>query len=111
MEEFGSILSEICSHSPIAAGRPFYWTVIANPKAGGFTIGQRWKKHLAQLNECKQKAAKNPVREICGPSETIRRGGGSGAERGLIFTEAKGHAKEITEALVGDASKAAANSG
>jgi diacylglycerol kinase family enzyme len=110
-EEFGSLLSEICSHSPLAAGRPFFWTIIANPKAGGFTIKQRREKHLAQLNECKQRAAKNPVHEFCGPSETIRRAGGSDAEQGLVFTRARGHAKEITEALIGDASKAAATAG
>jgi len=92
-EEFGSLLSDICSHSPLAAGRPLFWTVIANPKAGGFTIKARWKKHLAQLNECRQKAAKKPLRESCGPSET-----------GLVFTKARGHAKEITEALIGEAS-------
>jgi diacylglycerol kinase family enzyme len=108
-EEFGSLLSEVCSHSPLAAGRPFFWTIIANPKAGGFTIKPRWKKHLAQLNECKERAAKNPVRECCGPSETARREGGSSAEQGLVFTKAQGHAKEITEALIGEASKAAAN--
>ena len=108
-EEFGSLLSEILSHSPLAAGRPFFWTIIANPKAGGFTIKQRWKKHLAQLNEYKQKAANKPARELCGPSETGRREGG---ETGLVFTKARGHAKEITEALIGEASiKAAAESG
>jgi diacylglycerol kinase family enzyme len=108
-EEFGSLLSEICSHSPLAAGRPFFWTIIANPKAGGFTIKSRWNKHLAQLNECKDRAAKNPARDCRGPSETARREGGLGAERGLVFTRAQGHAREITEALIDEASKAAAN--
>jgi len=110
-EEFGSLLSEILSHSPLASGRPFFWTIIANPKAGGFTIKPRWKKHLAQLNECKEKAAKLPARELCGPSETGRREGGSGAEWGLVFTKAQGHAKEITSILIDEASKAAANPG
>jgi len=105
-EEFGSLLSEICSHSPLAGDRPFLWTIIANPKAGGFTIKPRWKKHLAQLNECKQRAAKNPAREFCGPSETGRQEGG---KEGLLFTKARGHAKEITETLIGEASKAAAS--
>jgi diacylglycerol kinase family enzyme len=108
-EEFGSLLSEICLHSPLAAGRPLFWTIIANPKAGGFTIKSRWDKHLAQLNECKERAAKNPVRECCGPSETARREGGLSAEQGLVFTKAQGHAKEITSALISEASKAAEN--
>jgi diacylglycerol kinase family enzyme len=106
-EEFGSLLSEICYHSPLAAGRPFFWTIIANPKAGGFTIKSRWKKHLEQLNECKERAAKNPLRESCGPSETARQEGGSSAEQGLVFTKAQGHAKEITSVLIDEASKAA----
>ena len=105
-EEFGSLLSEICSHSPLAANRPFFWTVIANPRAGGFTIKARWKKHLSQLTECAGKAAKNPAGKICGPSETARSQGGLGAESGLLFTRAPGHAKEMTEALIDEASKA-----
>jgi diacylglycerol kinase family enzyme len=106
VEEFGSFLSEICSHSPLAAGRPFFWTIIANPRAGGFTIKPRWKKHLSQLTECAGKAAKNPVGKICGPSETARNQAGSGAECGLLFTKAPGHAKEITDAIIDEASKA-----
>jgi len=110
-EEFGSFLSEICSHSPLAGDRPLFWTIIANPKAGGFTIKPRWKKHLAQLIECKQKVAKNPLRECFGPSETGRREGGLSAEQGLVFTRAQGHAKEITEMLISEAEKAAGNTG
>jgi diacylglycerol kinase family enzyme len=106
-EEFGSLLSGICSHSPLAAERPFFWTIIANPRAGGFTIKPRWKKHLSQLAECAGRAAKNPAGKICGPSETARSKGGSGAEWGLLFTRAQGHAKEMTEALIDEASKAA----
>jgi len=105
-EEFASLLSEICSHSPLAADRPFLWTIIANPRAGGFTIKARWKRHLSQLTECAGKAAKNPVGKTCGPSETARSQGGPGAERGLLFTRAPGHAKEMTEALIDEASKA-----
>jgi len=105
-EEFGSLLSEICSHSPLAADRPFFWTIIANPRAGGFTIKPRWKKHLSQLTDCAGKAAKNPAGKICGPSETARSHGGSGAESGLLFTRAPGHAKEITDAIIDEVSKA-----
>jgi diacylglycerol kinase family enzyme len=108
-EEFGSLLSDICSRSPLAAGRPFFWTIIANPGAGGFTIKSRWKKHLCQLIECNRKAAKNPAGEFCGLSETARREGGSGAAWGLLFTRSQGHARDITEALISEASKAASN--
>jgi diacylglycerol kinase family enzyme len=59
------------------------------------------------MAECARKAAKNPAGKTCGPSETARSQGGSGAGLGFLFTRAKGHAKEITEALIGEASKAA----
>ena len=37
-EEFGSLLAQICSRSLVALDRPLVWTIIANPRAGGFTI-------------------------------------------------------------------------
>jgi diacylglycerol kinase family enzyme len=110
-EEFGSLLSEICSHSPLAADRPFFWTIIANHRAGGCPIKPRWKKHLSQLTEYAGKAAKNPAGKICGPSETARYLGDSGAECGLLFTKAPGHAKQITDALIDEASKASGSGG
>jgi len=106
--EFGNLLSGICSHTPLAAGRPLLWTIIANPTAGGFTIKSRWKKHLAQLKNCRLKADKNPPRKGSGPSATaIREGGDTGAQ-GLILTKTAGHAADIVKALIKEASETSA---
>ena len=107
-EEFGSLVSEICSRSPLAAGRPLVWTIIANPKAGGFTIKPRWKKHHAMLLECAGKAKENPLRSG-GPSKTALREGGNSGASGLILTRAAGHAAEITAMLIEEAALAAGN--
>jgi len=100
-EDFGSLLSQICSRSTLAAGRPLVWTIITNPCAGGFTISSRWKKHYAQLTESAKKAEKNTPREG-GPSLTARERGRN-EEPGLILTKAAGHAAEITNALLREA--------
>jgi len=99
--EFGSFLARICSRSSLAAGRPLVWTIITNPRAGGFTIRSRWKKHYAQLGEAVKKAEKNEPREG-GPSHTARERGIAEAP-GLILTKAAGHAGEITDALLKEA--------
>jgi diacylglycerol kinase family enzyme len=97
-EEFGSVLGGICSRSPLAANKPLAWTIIANPKAGGFTIKSRWKKHYALLRQSLQKADNNPLR-AGGPSGTAVRNGGTG----LVLTQRTGHASEITIALIEEA--------
>ncbi|MDR0496021.1 MAG: diacylglycerol kinase [Treponema sp.] len=99
-DDFGSLMSEICSHSPLSAGRPLVWTIIANPRAGGFTIRSRWKKHHAQLAECAKRANENPPREG-GSSQTALNEGGYNS--GLVLTKGSGHAEKITEALVAEA--------
>jgi len=101
-EEFASLLSQICSHSPLAQGRPLVWTIIANPRAGGFAIRSRWKQHRAQLAQCAAKAAKNPPREGM-PSQTALRAGGSAGLLGLVLTKGPGSAREITAALLEEA--------
>ena len=99
VEEFGAIMAELCSHSPLAAKRSLYWTIIANPTAGGFTMRRRWKKHYAQLLACRSKAAANPVHPGAGPSKT------SLAENshGLMLTRERGHAGRITQSLMEEA--------
>ena len=110
-KEFGSLMSEICSRSPLATSlgskeaRPLLWTIIANPKAGGFTIKSRWKKHLAMLEECAERARKNPINEGSGPSKTALREGGA---QGLVHTRAAGHARELSAALIEEAAGASA---
>ncbi|MCL2380265.1 MAG: diacylglycerol kinase [Treponema sp.] len=100
-EEFGSLISQVCSRSLLAADRYLVWTVIVNPRAGGFTIRSRWKEHYRQLTEAAKKAEKNTLRRG-GPSDTARKEGEAGA-LGLIFTKAAGHAEEIANALLTEA--------
>ena len=104
-EEFGAFISEICMHSPLAEGRPLLWTVIVNPKSGGFTIKSRWKKHKTKLEECVRQAKANPLRsEIgSGPSKTALKHGESLGGMGLVLTKEAGHAKELTDALINEA--------
>ena len=68
-QEFGFLMSGICAHTSLAIGRPLLWTIIANPKAGGFTIKSRWKKHHELLTEMGRRAGNNPLRKG-GPSKT-----------------------------------------
>ena len=104
-EAFGSLMAHICSHAPLAAGRPLVWTIIANPKAGGFTIKSRWRKHYIQLSDCAKRAELNVAREA-GPSNTALSEGGALGVFGLIPTKARGHAAEITSALIQEAGAA-----
>ena len=107
-EDFASLISELCSRSPLAAGRPLVWTIIANPKAGGFTIKSRWKKHYAKLLDCAHKARNNPLRQG-GPSKTALGEGGASGNTGLILTKAAGDAADLTGELLREASAALAS--
>ncbi|MDR2101853.1 MAG: diacylglycerol kinase, partial [Treponema sp.] len=102
--EFAVFLAEICSHTLLAPGRPLVWTIIANPMAGGFTIPRRWKKHRGILKAYAEKAARNPLRQEAVPSRTAREltGEDEPGRTGLVPTEYAGHAKKITEALIGE---------
>jgi len=99
-EEFASLVSGICSHASFAADRPLIWTIIANPHAGGFAIKSRWKKHHAQLSESALRAIKNPLNDKSCPSRTALENGGSS---GLVLTRGKGHARNVTDALIKEA--------
>lgn len=107
IEEFATDLALMCSRTPIAAERPLRWTVIANPKAGGFTINARWKRHREILRAYAQEAQKNDKRqEPAGPSQTAREvdgGNGTLGSLGLVPTRYAGHAGEIVKALMDEA--------
>jgi len=105
-DEFASLVSEICAHTLLAQDRPLFWTIIANPTAGGFTIRSRWRKHYAMLSECVKRARKNPLHEKCCPSQAAML---EGSGTGLVLTKNRGHAGEITGSLVDDAAKANAD--
>ena len=102
-DEFASYLSKICLHSLLAGKRPLLWTIIASPKAGGFTVKSKWKNHLKTLKECEQRAKNNPFREGSRPSKTALSFGDANSRLGLIITRAPGHAGELAAALIKEA--------
>ena len=108
-EEFGTLLSQICSRSSLAADRPLVWTVITNPHAGGFAIRSRRKKHFAQLKERAEAAKKKPERS--GWASITSGGGKDKNHSGLILTSHSGHAGEITSALIKEAEAIAPQNG
>ncbi|MDR0389761.1 MAG: diacylglycerol kinase [Spirochaetaceae bacterium] len=110
-EEFASTLAKICAASSLAQDRPLLWTCIANPRAGGFTIGSRWKKHRAALEACAERAGKTKRRGPARPSDTSRKfDGASGVlgSYGLFLTARPGAAGEIVRALLDEAAAASA---
>ncbi len=113
IEEFAADLAEICSRSPVASGRPLFWTIIANPTAGGFTIRGRWKRHRETLRRFAEEARARPARaEGAAPSLTARAddwGDGSLGALGLVPTRRAAHAGEIVRALIDEASASPAD--
>jgi diacylglycerol kinase family enzyme len=107
LEDFAAGIAEICVHSPLAPGRPLRWIIIANPKAGGFTIPSRWKRHYRSLGEYVEKARANPRREDAAPARTAMDAEG-GPLGGLVPTRYPGHARGIAEALLEEAAGVAA---
>ncbi|MDR1429744.1 MAG: acylglycerol kinase family protein, partial [Spirochaetaceae bacterium] len=106
-EEFASALEGICNASPLVQDRPLLWTCIANPKAGGFTIGSRWKKHRAALESHAGKAGGKKRRGAARPSDTSRTfktGSPVPESPGLILTSRPGDAGDIVRALLAEAS-------
>ncbi|HOM24260.1 MAG TPA: diacylglycerol kinase family protein [Termitinemataceae bacterium] len=110
LHEFAADLAYVCAHLPLFPERPLYWTIIANPKAGGFTIGSRWREHQRALKEYCTKIASWPVRPVPGgPSRTAReadRGNGSLGALGLVPTTEGGHACRIVNTLLDEATAA-----
>jgi diacylglycerol kinase family enzyme len=107
-EEFAVALADICAASPLVQDRPLFWTCIANPRAGGFTIGSRWKKHRAVLEAYAEKARKKERRrEEARPSDTsqsLDRGAAPLRAPGLCLTSRPGDAGAIVRALLDEAS-------
>jgi diacylglycerol kinase family enzyme len=97
---FAEAVAALCSRSSAAPGYALRWTIIANPKAGGFTIAKRWKKHEAALKTALAAAAANPPREDARPSEFAAVSSASG----LIPTTGPGCAGEIAAALLRECS-------
>jgi diacylglycerol kinase family enzyme len=100
MEFFAQSVAEICAHSLAAPGRPLRWIIIANPTAGGFTIGSRWKRHRRTLEEYGQKVRTNPRRPDAGPADMARNA------TGLLPTAGPGHGGKAAAALIDEAAAA-----
>jgi diacylglycerol kinase family enzyme len=94
---FSAGIAEICAHTLLAKDKPVRWTIIANPKAGGFTIKSRWKKHLADLNAAVEKAKSNPPHKDAAPScaGSVRAG-----RAGILLTGKAGQVKPLTEDII-----------
>ncbi|MCX7656035.1 MAG: diacylglycerol kinase family protein [Treponemataceae bacterium] len=107
LHEFASDLAYVCARLPLFPERPLYWTVIANPKAGGFTIASRWREHQRALKEyCTKIASWFPRPTPAGPSRTAQEadtGDGSLGALGLVPTTEAGHACRIVNALLDEA--------
>lgn len=104
LETFGALLHRICAHVTVVPDRPLRWTVITNPKAGGFIIFSRWKKNHAILEAYVKKAEVLPARKDGGPSRSAGEFGKDSALAyyGIVPTTGPGHAGKIMEALVGE---------
>jgi len=89
---FTQAITEICQRSLVSPGRPLACTTIVNPAAGGFTIRSKWNANQKILNEYRQKAEANPLREM---HKSAR----------LFITEGKGAAEKITKAVINKAEK------
>jgi diacylglycerol kinase family enzyme len=87
------------------SGRPFRWIIIANPKAGGFTMPYRWKRHYRFLRNCAERAKALPRRNNAISTSTALDEGKDSSLNGLglIPTRYPGHAGKIVEILVKEA--------
>ena len=106
MEFFAQSIAAICARSLPAPGRPLRWIIIANPTAGGFTIGSRWRKHYRALEEYRQKARANPAREDAAPAEAAKREGSALAAFGLIPTAGPLHGGKAAGEIIDEAAAA-----
>jgi diacylglycerol kinase family enzyme len=68
IEEFAALLGEICPRTLAAPGRRLRFFLVINPRAGGFTIGSRWKRQRAVLEDYAERARALPPRADCGPA-------------------------------------------
>jgi diacylglycerol kinase family enzyme len=102
LEDFAAGIWEICTHTPLMPGRPLRWIIIANPKAGGFVMPSRWKRHYHTLREYAAKARTLSRRDNAVPLRTALDEGkdDSLGSLGLIPTRFPGHAGRIMEILL-----------
>ncbi|GHV68734.1 hypothetical protein AGMMS49928_09000 [Spirochaetia bacterium] len=112
---FARYMADISAGSPLAADRPLRWTIITNPRAGGFTIKSRWKKHHEALRRLAAYPKAPPKRFDAAPSRTAQtmdmdKENSDLGKWGLIPTRMPGHAEEITRTLLDEMNADAASS-
>ncbi|GHU02217.1 hypothetical protein FACS1894147_03640 [Spirochaetia bacterium] len=116
---FARYMADICAGGPapfqrnLEGERPLRWTIIANPRAGGFTIKARWKKHYEALQRIADSLTALPKRPDAAPSRTAQTFDKEHPDLGawgLIPTKRPGHAEEITRALLDEMNAEAAAS-
>jgi diacylglycerol kinase family enzyme len=98
--EFTTLMEKICPRTFIAPGKNLRWFFVINPKAGGFTINSRWKRHRAILEDYADRAQANPLRPGCGPASFGPSGAQSPARAGVALTGGPGDAEAAVRALV-----------
>jgi diacylglycerol kinase family enzyme len=105
LEDFAVKIWDICTHTPLMPGRPLRWIIIANPKAGGFMIPSRWRRHYRSLVEYAVRARALSRRDNAVPFRTAMDEGedDSLGSLGFIPTCFAGHAGKITEILLKEA--------
>jgi diacylglycerol kinase family enzyme len=112
LDSFAGFAAEICAYSLAVPGRPLRWTIIANPRAGGFAIPRRWQEHRKVLAESVRKArGSNARREDAAASQTALRAEGNPEKLsalGLIATAGPGHAGRLAGELLREAAAEAA---
>ncbi|MCL2211293.1 MAG: diacylglycerol kinase [Treponema sp.] len=84
---FAQAISEICEHSLVCLERPLRCLIIMNPVAGGFYFKSKWEANVKILEEYREKARKNPRRQLY--KNVI-----------VSITEGKGSASEITKGFI-----------
>jgi len=96
---FAEALHFILVRSLVQPDMALRWTIIANPKAGGFTINSRWKKHKAAIDAAVEKTRNTLLRKSACPLNP------SPDNNGLILTARPGDAYEIAQYLLKTAEK------
>jgi diacylglycerol kinase family enzyme len=99
IDEFAALMGEMCPYTLISPEKNIRWLLVVNPKAGGFTIKPRWKRHRAVLKDYVNKARANPPRNDCGPAAL------SGFRTGLVLTGGPGDAEAAVRSLLESAAR------
>ncbi|MDR0642688.1 MAG: diacylglycerol kinase [Treponema sp.] len=94
-------MGKICPHTLIAPGKTLRWLLVINPKAGGFTIKSRWKRHRSVLEDYVNRAQANPLRPLCGPAALSN----PESRAGLVLSGGPGDAEAAVRSLLESAER------